>query len=195
MRTVESASALNAASDSIETTFQLQWFPTFSPTGLLVIAGGLFALVLLIKLIARRPLYVGHRGLSLLRLAVFTIIAVILLAPTLIRWQPSPPQRAEMVIIVDGSRSMSFEDNQGSRWASSIGLVRDALSQAGEAASDVHVYHFGHRLLPLKLEGKAKQLSLTSRLVHRVRVILDWPRQSGRLLLVTAVADWLESSW
>ncbi len=134
------------SSAALPTDAALRWVPVFAPTALAAIAVVLALVVVLAALSMRRPLHRSRWGMIGLRIAALAMTTLIVLCPMHVRLKPSPPDRKPMVILIDGSRSMTFTEDGGDRWTTAITTVRQAFQQAGEAASDLHAYQFGRRL-------------------------------------------------
>ena len=127
-------------------TNQVDWIPAFAPETMLAIG---FAIVVGLFIAAwwlPSRIHRGRWGMRVLRTVAIIAAGFILVGPTVVRFDETPPDRAPMAILIDGSQSMTFAEDGGRRWDQSIAAVGRALSRAGSASRGVDLYSFGRRL-------------------------------------------------
>ena len=142
----------------------LDWHPAFSSIGIAAIAAACGLVWLILRTGWGRSVTPRKWGWMVLRMISLGGVAAILLGPTLIDQQPGEATQPAMVMLVDGSQSMSL-GGQSTRWQDAVAFLRDATGRAGAGgAGHCQWFRFGHRLQPFsdKLPTSANDLTLAS---------------------------------
>lgn len=125
-----------------------------------------FIATLLVALLPLKPAHVALSWprvwlLRLLRLCVVVLTLIAMLRPTLV-YTAEKPLEASLLVLIDGSRSMSVKDSLGnlSRWDALKAMLSDASSAIDSLAQswDVRAYLFDTETKPVPVEDGAVEL-------------------------------------
>ena len=140
----------------------MSWIPAWGIAQFAIIAGSCALIWLLVRFAWGKPITQVNPGLAAVRLAAVTILIMILLGPTVVDEEPGATDRSALMLLYDGSSSMSLGQQQ-SRWQQCLNFVDTARQSAGEVKSDnCPSFRFGHRLEPLLLPGEQPQANKSS---------------------------------
>ncbi len=141
-------------SSSSTRTF-LDWEPSLSTTAVIAVAVACVLIWLVLRAGWGRSLVPRRWGWLALRAISLGCIVLILLGPTFVNQQAGRVTRPKMVMLVDGSQSMSL-GGETTRWQDGLSFLSRANRQAGiDVAGDCQWFRFGHRLQPLAKVGVA----------------------------------------
>lgn len=126
--------------------YSFEFMPTLGIGLALSILTSILLAAMLLRWLLGPPNSVSRRwSLWLVRGAVLSIVAVVLLNPVRVDQLPGPFQRPEMFYLFDTSASMQM-GNPRTRWDESLGLVKRASQLSASSPALVKPFRFGHRL-------------------------------------------------
>ncbi len=131
----------------------IQWATPFSLGLLLAAAVVAVAGFALLRLTAGRPIAPARRlGLLVLRLAIMTILGLIIFNPVRVDETPGTVERPKLFYLLDTSQSMAI-GKSSTRWEQVVQTIRDAgrVRDTREGA-DVSMFRFGSRLAAVDVD-------------------------------------------
>jgi uncharacterized membrane protein len=125
----------------------LDWATPFSLGLLLAALLAAIAGFALLRLAAGRPIAPARRvGLVVLRLAILTVLALIIFNPVRVDETPGTVERPKLFYLLDTSQSMAI-GKSATRWEQAVQTIRDTgLAPDPRQGAQVSMFRFGSRL-------------------------------------------------
>jgi uncharacterized membrane protein len=132
----------------------LRFLPQLSPATLLAAAAALVVACLALRwLLGSANSVSRHSGLWLVRGAILSLVALLLINPSWVEHLPGPVQRPEVFYLLDTSSSMQMGSPK-SRWDETLAMIDAANERAPQAPAEVKTFRFGQRLAAIDAAAK-----------------------------------------
>ncbi len=125
----------------------IQWATPFSLGLFVALVLAALAGFAILRLASGRPIAPARRlGLLVLRLAILTILVLIIINPVRVDETPGTVERPKLFYLLDTSQSMAIGKNS-TRWEQVVQTIRDAgLAHGPRDGAQVSMFRFGSRL-------------------------------------------------